>query len=106
MIGSLKTNIGHLEAAAGIAGLIKAVLSLQHAEIPPHLSFPHAEPEHPLGPTSPGRSSLSHALAAGRCDRAIAAVSSFGMSGANAHVVLEEAAQCDRCPRPSSGRFT
>ncbi|HEY8687351.1 MAG TPA: beta-ketoacyl synthase N-terminal-like domain-containing protein [Chloroflexota bacterium] len=89
-VGSVKTNIGHLEAAAGVAGLIKTVLSLHHACIPPHLHVrtlsSHLEryaqrwviPREPLpwiGNDTPRR----------------AGVSSFGFGGVNAHVVLEEA---------------
>ena len=90
MIGSVKTNIGHLEAAAGIAGLIKVVLSFQHEEIPPHLHFKQPSPhiywdELPIKvPTK-----LTAWL---RSDKPrIAGLSSFGLSGTNAHIVLEEA---------------
>ncbi|PSB17688.1 KR domain-containing protein [Phormidesmis priestleyi ULC007] len=89
VIGSVKTNIGHLEAAAGIAGLIKVVLSLQHQEIPPHLHFsqpnPHVNWEQlpMLVPTAarpwPGG------------QKRLAGVSSFGFSGTNAHLILEAA---------------
>ncbi|MGQ4807007.1 hypothetical protein NKDENANG_00345 [Candidatus Entotheonellaceae bacterium PAL068K] len=90
-IGSVKTNIGHLESAAGVAGVIKVVLSLQHGEIPPHLHFntpnPHIDWEHlPVRvPTdlTPWPAETSR----------IAAVSSFGFSGTNAHVILEAAPQ-------------
>ena len=87
-IGSVKTNIGHLEAASGIAGLMKVVLSLQECEIPPHLHFekpnPHIEWE-----------KLPFAIPTGlrkwpEGRRRIAGVSSFGVTGTNAHVVLEE----------------
>ncbi len=87
VIGSVKTNIGHLEAAAGIAGLIKVVLSLQHGEIPSHLHFtkpnPHIAWERlPFEiPTQPRK------WPEGK--RRIAGVSSFGFTGTNAHVVLE-----------------
>ncbi|MFI8872696.1 acyltransferase domain-containing protein [Streptomyces sp. NPDC055243] len=89
LIGSVKTNIGHLEAAAGIAGLIKTVLALHHDEIPPHLHFtapgPHADLDAlglrvVTGPEPWPRYSGT----------ARAGVSAFGFGGTNAHVVLAE----------------
>jgi acyl transferase domain-containing protein/acyl carrier protein len=88
LVGSVKTNIGHLEAAAGIASLIKVVLALQHGEIPRHLHFstpnPHiAWSDLPVRVVSEGGQ-----WPAGR---RIAGVSSFGFTGTNAHIVLEAA---------------
>ncbi len=87
-IGSVKTNIGHLEAAAGIASLIKVVLALQHREIPPHLHLENPNPhirwdEIPIA--------VPTVLTPWDAGPRIAGVSSFGLSGSNAHVVLEEA---------------
>ncbi|MGE6733045.1 acyltransferase domain-containing protein [Streptomyces sp. NPDC059900] len=94
LIGSVKTNIGHLEAAAGIAGLIKTVLALHHDEIPPQLHFtapgPHADLDAlglrvVTGPEPwPRYSGLARA-----------GVSAFGFGGTNAHAVLAE----HRAPR-------
>jgi acyl transferase domain-containing protein/acyl carrier protein len=90
-LGSAKTNIGHLEAAAGVAGLIKVVLAMQHEEIPPHLHLKKLNPaisweDFPLViPTALTPWSSTEG------QRRLAGVSSFGMSGTNAHVVLEEA---------------
>ncbi|WP_156754233.1 type I polyketide synthase, partial [Actinokineospora pegani] len=89
-VGSVKTNIGHLEGAAGIAGLLKVVLSLRHRGLPASLNFETANPDIPLDELN---------LAVGTefrdwpaPDRAlVAGVSSFGMGGTNAHVVLTEA---------------
>ena len=88
LVGSVKTNIGHLEAAAGVAGLIKVVLSLEHGEIPPHLHFENPNPHiawDELAVRVPTR------LRGWPEGRRIAGVSSFGFSGTNAHVVVEEA---------------
>ena len=92
LIGSVKTNIGHLESAAGVAGVIKVVLALQHGRIPPHLHFKQASPHidwqrHPVQVAAEGC-----AWTAGAAPRR-AGVSSFGFSGTNAHMVLEEAPQ-------------
>nr|VFK24448.1 MAG: Acyl transferase domain-containing protein [Candidatus Kentron sp. MB] len=89
-IGSVKTNFGHLEGAAGIAGLMKIVLTLQHEEIPPHLHFSQPNPlidwdRLPFKIPTEGRS-----WPRGKIAR-VAGVSSFGASGTNAHIVLEEA---------------
>jgi acyl transferase domain-containing protein/SAM-dependent methyltransferase len=90
LVGSAKTNVGHLEAAAGIAGLIKVVLSLQHREIPAHLHVQQPNPHIPW-------SEIPIAVATERrpwpqaFPRRVAGVSSFGASGTNAHVVVEAA---------------
>ena len=89
---SVKTNIGHTEGAAGIAGVIKTVLALQHEQIPPHL---HLRTPNPLIAWSAlpnqraGRASVRGSRASGKPRRA--GVSSFGFSGTNTHIVLEEA---------------
>ncbi|MBW4479947.1 MAG: type I polyketide synthase [Tolypothrix brevis GSE-NOS-MK-07-07A] len=90
VIGSVKTNIGHLEGAAGIAGLIKVVLAMQHGEIPPHLHFQQPNPyiDWEKLPVIVPTKLRPWFLKEGR---RIAGVSSFGFSGTNAHVVLEEA---------------
>jgi acyl transferase domain-containing protein len=89
LIGSVKTNVGHLEAAAGIVGLIKLVLALRQRQIPPHLHFhtpsPHiAWDEIPV--QVPTRLTPWEPIGG----RRVAGVSSFGFSGTNAHVVVEE----------------
>ncbi|MHA3024420.1 type I polyketide synthase [Mycobacterium sp. BMJ-28] len=90
LIGSAKTNIGHLEAAAGIAGVLKVVLSLEHQELPKHLHFQNPSPHIPWD-RIPVRV-VDEATGWERNDRPrIAGVSSFGFSGTNAHVILEEA---------------
>jgi acyl transferase domain-containing protein/ubiquinone/menaquinone biosynthesis C-methylase UbiE len=87
VVGSVKTNIGHLEAAAGVAGVIKAVLVLRRGEIPPHLHFetpnPHIDWE--KLPVVVPRTLMPFRAANGA---RVAAVSSFGFSGTNAHVIL------------------
>ncbi|MCP2728618.1 acyltransferase domain-containing protein [Symplocastrum sp. BBK-W-15] len=89
-IGSVKTNIGHLEAAAGIAGLIKVVLSLQHREIPPHLHLKQLNPYIKIQNTPILIPTELQEWPAQEHPR-LAGVSAFGFGGTNAHVVLEEA---------------
>nr|VFJ72080.1 MAG: Acyl transferase domain-containing protein [Candidatus Kentron sp. FW] len=93
-IGSVKTNFGHLEAAAGIAGLMKVVLALQHEEIPPHLHFKEPNP-HIDWDSLPFRVPVEGESWPRSEKTRIAGVSSFGISGTNAHIVLEEAPAID-----------
>jgi len=89
-IGSVKTNIGHLDAAAGIAGLIKAVLALKHRVIPPSLHFQAAGPDIDFANSPFYVNTVAREWPARATPRR-AGVSSFGIGGTNAHVVLEEA---------------
>jgi acyl transferase domain-containing protein len=94
-IGSVKTNIGHLEPAAGIAGLIKVVLALQKRAIPAHL---HLEQVNPHVALDAGPFTIPTSLTPwprGAQPR-IAGVSSFGLSGTNAHVIVQEAPEHHR----------
>ena len=90
LIGSVKTNLGHLESAAGIAGVIKVVLALQHERIPAHLHFADPSP-HIAWDRYPIKVTAESAQWPRGGRRRLAGVSSFGFSGTNAHVVLEEA---------------
>lgn len=90
VIGSVKTNLGHLEPAAGIAGLIKAVLSLQQAQIAPNLHFKKPSPYIPwdkLPMVVPTQVMAWPPQTGGRK----AGISSFGMSGTNVHLIVQEA---------------
>src|ERR1017187_1506691 len=89
-LGSVKTNIGHLEAAAGIAGLIKVALALRHREIPPILHFEKPNPHIPFDEL-PLRVQTTLSPWPAESGPALAGVSSFGFGGTNAHVVLQEA---------------
>jgi len=94
-IGSVKTNIGHLDAAAGVASLMKVVLALQHGEIPPHLHFTEPNPriswdDWPiLIPTT---------LTPWHAATKRAGISSFGMSGTNVHLIIEQAPEQSSVP--------
>ncbi|MEE8586354.1 MAG: type I polyketide synthase, partial [Acidobacteriota bacterium] len=89
-IGSVKTNIGHLDAAAGVAGLIKTVLALQHRQVPPSLHFENPNPAFDFESSPFFVSAALRSWPEGPLPRR-AGVSSFGIGGTNAHVVLEEA---------------
>ncbi len=88
-IGSVKSNVGHLEAAAGIASLIKSILALKHKQLPPSLNFSQPNPriDFAAGPFYVN-TQLAEWKADGHPRRT--GVSSFGIGGTNAHVVLEE----------------
>ncbi|MBN8907248.1 MAG: type I polyketide synthase, partial [Rhodospirillales bacterium] len=86
LVGSVKTNIGHAEAAAGVAGLVKAVLMLRHQAVPPTLHFERLNPHIELGGVP-----ITVPTALSERDVRVVGVSSFGFSGTNAHVVLERA---------------
>jgi len=100
-IGSIKTNLGHLESAAGVAGVMKAVLALQHEEIPAHLHAGHLNPQ-----IDWARNGLRVTTAAEtwprRCTPRRAGVSSFGFGGTNAHVIVEEAPAMAERATPAS----
>lgn len=84
-IGSVKTNVGHLEAAAGVTGLIKAILVVQHGEVPPHLHLVRPSPHIDWAAMPIVVPTEATSLPEGE---RIAGVSSFGFSGTNAHVVV------------------
>jgi phthiocerol/phenolphthiocerol synthesis type-I polyketide synthase E len=90
-VGSVKTNIGHLDAAAGVAGLIKTVLALKHRTLPPSLHFEQPNPQIDFA-SSPFyvNTAATPWLPQGTAPRR-AGVSAFGIGGTNVHVVLEEA---------------
>ncbi len=101
-LGAVKSNVGHLDSAAGVTGLIKTVLSLQHQEIPPSLHFETPNPNIDFE-NSPFFVNAELRPWQPQGDKRRAGVSSFGMGGTNAHVVLEEGLESptDSSTRPS-----
>ncbi|WP_152551943.1 type I polyketide synthase [Actinokineospora spheciospongiae] len=98
-LGSAKANIGHLDAAAGVAGFARAVLALEHGEIPPSINFSTPNPALVLERTPFYVPTTARPWTRGAAPRR-AGVSAFGVGGTNAHVVLEEAP----APRPAAPR--
>ena len=92
-LGSVKTNVGHLEVAAGMAGLIKTVLALRHRAIPPNLHFQQPNP-HLAWQETPLQVPTALLPWMQENGPRVAGVSAFSFSGTNAHVVLEEAPSC------------
>ncbi|MEM7581908.1 MAG: amino acid adenylation domain-containing protein [Acidobacteriota bacterium] len=97
-LGAVKSNIGHLDTAAGIAGLIKTVLALQHREIPPSLHFSRPNPKVPFDGSSFEVAAERKPWARNGTPRR-AGVSSFGIGGTNVHMVLEEAPEDEAVSR-------
>ena len=106
VVGSVKTNIGHLESAAGVAGVIKVALALEHGLIPPHLHLNELNPRislDELAMTVPTSTMTWPDVDGPRA----AGISSFGLSGTNAHIVLEQAPDAvvdDPPPAPAPGQ--
>ncbi|KOX36062.1 MULTISPECIES: type I polyketide synthase, partial [unclassified Streptomyces] len=102
-VGSVKTNIGHLEGAAGIAGLIKTLLSLHHRQLPPSLNFSRANPAIDLDEL--GLAVQRELTAWPDPERAlVAGVSSFGMGGTNCHVVVAQSPAASGAEEEGSGK--
>lgn len=101
-VSSVKTNVGHLEAAAGIAGLIKTALSLHEAEIFPHLHFTKPS-SHVDWQSWPVKIPLEHQPWPESGKSRIAAVSSFGLSGTNVHLIVEQAPETELKPLKQTG---
>ncbi|MGZ4804909.1 MAG: type I polyketide synthase [Ilumatobacteraceae bacterium] len=100
-IGSLKSNIGHTGEAAGVGALIKTVLALQHAEIPPSLHFEEPNPQADF-PTSPFFVNAAlRPWEPGPTGTRIAGITGLGAGGTNAHVLVEEAPPVEPTRRPS-----
>ena len=90
-VGSVKTNIGHMDAAAGIAGFTKAVLALKHRQIPPSLHFEKPNPQIDFGNSPFYVNTKLSEMKRHNGTPLRAGVSSFGVGGTNAHLIIEEA---------------
>ncbi|MDJ0837982.1 MAG: type I polyketide synthase [Acidobacteriota bacterium] len=95
VIGSVKTNMGHTEATAGIAGLIKVILAMQHETIPPHLHCRQPHPDLALESIPAEIPTKNMPFPGNAQGRRFAAVSSFGFSGTNAHLIVAEPPQLE-----------
>ena len=103
-IGSVKTNIGHLELASGVAGLIKLIFALQHGTIPPHLNLRTVNPLIDLEKAGIAIPTAATPWPEHKGKRRIGAINSFGFSGTNAHVIVEEAPAQERARSGSPER--
>ena len=98
LTGSVKTNIGHLEPAAGVAGLVKLLLAFRHKTLPAHLHFTRPNP-HVAWDDIPVRVANTPSPWEGGARRRLAGLSAFGFSGTNAHAIIEEP---PAAPQPAS----
>ena len=103
LIGSIKTNLGHLEAAAGVAGFIKAVLAVRDGVIPPQLHFSTPNPHIPWD-RLPLKVVTDAVAFADRAHPRRAGISSFGFSGTNVHVIVEEPPRASEVVRNDADR--
>jgi acyl transferase domain-containing protein len=103
LVGAAKANLGHAEAASGVAGLMKVVLSLQHEEIPPLIHLEKLNPRIPWGDYRIAVPTKLTPWPRG-ARRRLAGVSAFGFSGTNVHVVLEEAPLPEAAPAAAADR--
>ena len=101
LVGSIKANIGHTEAAAGVAGLIKASLCLSHRLVPPQANLETPNPDIPFESLGLRLPEKLEKLAPG-VDRVLACINSFGYGGTNAHVILENAPKLTRTRKAKS----
>ncbi|ARZ71657.1 polyketide synthase [Streptomyces albireticuli] len=99
-IGSVKTNLGHTQFAAGVAGVLKVLLAMRHGQIPASLHFETANEAVPLDGSPFYPSTRTHPWETPGGGPRLGVVSSFGASGTNAHLVLEEAPAAHRVPAP------
>ncbi|WP_330276270.1 SDR family NAD(P)-dependent oxidoreductase [Lentzea sp. NBC_00516] len=104
-LGSIKTNVGHTQFTAGVAGTIKALLSLHHRQVPPSLHFSRANPAIPLQGSPFHVPTELQEWSAPESGPRRAGVSSFGASGTNAHLVVEEAPEPGRLEHPAQDEW-
>ncbi len=90
VVGSVKTNMGHLESSAGISALIKTIMMLKHGEIPPHVNFQTPNPHIPWDRLALELPLQGKTWSVDDGEARLAGISSFGFSGTNVHVVLED----------------
>lgn len=102
LVGTIKANLGHLEASAGLAGMIKVVQALRHERIPPHLHFRQLNPLVSLDGTRL-RIERDGAAWPATGELRVAGVSAFGFGGTNAHVIMEEAPRISAAPQVEDG---